>query len=198
MAGSDFAIQWSLATMGVEGEFTRRIGLTPLRMLYRRLRFGDRRHLAQPMLELLDIRLLEHICAMLPAARDVAALGACCHHLKRGMRDAAIAWEAIAALEGVVGLRTPRRWPLNLPSARARRARAALQLSRRWQSGPIAPRGTLRGHKQWVVSLAAAEASGWVVSGSDEHRFNEKDAQLCRARKSSSAETWAHSKSMVP
>jgi len=83
VAGSDFAIQWSLATMGVEGEFTRRIGLTPLRMLYRRLRFGDRRHLAQPMLELLDIRLLEHICAMLPAARDVAALGACCHHLKR-------------------------------------------------------------------------------------------------------------------
>ena len=174
---------FSLATMRLEGEFSRRIGLTPLRALWRRVRFGTHNGpRAHPLLEQLDASLLEHLLAMLPAVRDILALGACCHHFKRCVRDAALAWEAVADIEGVVGLRTPRRWPLSLPSARARRARAALQLSRRWRAGPIAPRGTLRGHKQWVVSLAAADASGWVVSGSDDGSIRLWDSVSGRCR----------------
>ena len=174
---------FSLATMRLEGEFSRRIGLTPLRALWRRVRFGTHNGpRAHPLLEQLDASLLEHVLAMLPAVRDILALGACCHHFKRCVRDAALAWEAVADIEGVVGLRTPRRWPLSLPSARARRARAALQLSRRWRAGPIAPRGTLRGHKQWVVSLAAADASGWVVSGSDDGSIRLWDSVSGRCR----------------
>lgn len=173
----------SLATIGLEGELSRRIGLTPLRALYRRLRdFAPRRPRTLPLLEQLDASLLEYILVMLPAARDLCALGACCHHFKRCIHYSALAWEAIAALEGVVGLGAPRRWPLNLPSARARRARAALQLSRRWHAGPIASRGTLRGHKQWVVSLAAAESAGWVVSGSDDGSIRLWDSATCRCR----------------
>eukprot|EP00900_Chrysochromulina_parva_P001836 jgi/Chrpa1/11653/Chrysochromulina_OHIO_Genome00014688-RA len=174
---------FSLATMRLEGEFSRRIGLTPLRALWRRVRFGTHNGpRAHPLLEQLDASLLEHVLAMLPAVRDILALGACCHLFKRCVRSAAVAWEAVADIEGVVGLRTPRRWPLNLPAARARRARAALQLNRRWRAGPIMPRGTLRGHKQWVVSLAAADASGWVVSGSDDGSIRLWDSVSGRCR----------------
>ncbi|KOO33980.1 hypothetical protein Ctob_012987, partial [Chrysochromulina tobinii] len=148
---------FSLATMRLEGEFSRRIGLTPLRALWRRVRFGTHNGpRAHPLLEQLDASLLEHLLAMLPAVRDILALGACCHHFKRCVRDAALAWEAVADIEGV--------------------------LSRRWRAGPIAPRGTLRGHKQWVVSLAAAEASGWVVSGSDDGSIRLWDSVSGRCR----------------
>ena len=119
---------FSLATMRLEGEFSRRIGLTPLRALWRRVRFGTHNGpRAHPLLEQLDASLLEHVLAMLPAVRDILALGACCHHFKRCVRDAALAWEAVADIEGVVGLHTPRRWPLRAlrPARTSRRISTA-------------------------------------------------------------------------
>ena len=165
----DDNLRSQLHELGLQGELSRRIGLTPLRHIYRaafrRLRRWRPEPRTPPPLSCLNDSLLEHIAAMLPSAHDVCALSACCRNFSRCMVDAAGAWESLADREGIVGLQV--QWP-STPGARARRARVALQLSGRWRRGPIEMRGILRGHNHWVVSLATCEPSNWVVSGSDD------------------------------
>ena len=53
-----------------------------------------------------------------------------------------------------------------MSAERARRARDAMRLSRRWRFGPIEHRATLRGHHEWVISLA--RVGSLLISGSDD------------------------------
>ena len=95
----------SLEEVGLEGELSRRIGLTPLRALYRRLVYGGASARSAPLLLRLDADTLSMVACMLGSARDICALGACSRQLRTAMREAACAWESIAEAEGVIGLK---------------------------------------------------------------------------------------------
>ena len=110
-----------------------------------------------------DHELFDHVAAQLPSASSLAALATCCSRLRTCIVEAAEAWEAMAKREGVRLLHSQRRL---VSVERALRARAAMQLSRRWRHGPIESRAVLRGHHEWVVSCA--RAGSLVISGSDD------------------------------